>query len=1574
MLLNAYRAIFKSAYFKGMASTVILTAGLAAGAANAETAFDLSSGAFTTVSAVYDDGQSTTQNVSGHQWVNNIQVTNGSTAIFSGGTTSGDVVSVSKGVSISGEGSKLTLSGVVLNGLDSEVIWDAVSDDSVLSISDKGTLEVKNSIAYFRTADVLNNAVITVGGNNATSGSSDVISDNSWLFFKNAMNGDHKTITVNGADTKITLEDQSFLGIACYSVFNDGTIDFQGTSGDQNAAILQVAKRYETQFNGVDVNVADNKAGTLAAGVLTISAGKISNAGNLYIVGAAAKPETTYVSGGALQSAVTMTGGEIVNSGTLQIGTDNKDTFTVTGGSMTNTGTVVVNSNLTVNTLDGWFNNTSGSGAASLNFSGSTLTITGNSADLTAANFNGNANAVLIAEDATVTLNNDYDKDFKDVTVGTLNAISTTGYLGSGYETRSFFAIENGTVTALNGIDADKDGSELLIYGRENSSTAKLVLGNADTAHGQLTDITRVHVGWGSAGSGSSALEVYGNWDFGDARLSVAKSGSATINGAVSNVDSIQMQQDGNLIINAGASLTAQRLLGNESGASGAIIVNGTLAITGDNNPDQASASGYYNDFYLGTSSLEINAGGTLDVTSADVREDILTINTSGDTVTSIIVNTSGSSANDNGVWASGSVTLAAGGKILFDLSDYTVSSTILSGLTKNLVGSNASGSVSYGNVNLSDYSSFIDESATTAAGSDVIDVDAVASGGLANTEIAAFADKKGTVSSGGAADLGGSYGAIEADVGTTEIKATGDLTLSNAASNNDNFASVSGSNSPADIDVGENAALTLNGAGNAGQIGSSNASGAAVLNAQTGVQNIKGLSVKDAQVQSGTVNATSVDVGKLTVSAGSLLNVQSGEVAANVSVGADGADIAGTLNAGTVTSSGDVSVGGSLNATNVTVSGAVTVDGVLTAVETVAVSGDVAVTGALTADTLTLTDAAQSVSVGSSDSTGSIAVRAMNLNGGMLLIDPDWDEDASFVTVEEDFTPESDVVNVNGSVGIGRNSVGVFGAEEAEARDALSRLGLLTDNKLSSGGTGAVMYLGETYSVAEGKHVLLNKNLDNDGLSGAIADYSGSGSVTLTNGSALVISEEMTEDLVYSENNKPIFYFATSGNTSVTAEGGSSIIFDSTNVIGGMEVTVAGSSGGTTSVDLSRADITAANGLLTANPASGDTTIKFQLADNAETKLYNQSNPVKAMTIRVMDNADGDYNVDDSLGVAYIAAMNANKGGQAIEETARLAVYAGAVQATYMAQQSSTDAVADRLGIANPNSNLVYADNLNGGGIWLAPIYKNHDSDEFDAQGVDYGADIDLYGVALGADFTTDSGVRVGAYFNVGSGDADGQGVGSDVSNDFDYFGLGLYAGKTFGNFNFIADAGFTQVSNDIDQSVNYHGVGKITADTDTTAVTVGLRGEYKFETQFVDITPHLGVRYTNLDMDSYDAKLDGQVVATTDADNMQIFSIPFGVSFAKEFTAGEWSVKPVFDLTLTANAGDTDFDTDTTFIGVEGLSLSTEVLDDFTYGGTLGVSAEYGDSLGFGINVHYVGSDAADEFGVTGNIRYMF
>ena len=360
-------------------------------------------------------------------------------------------------------------------------------------------------------------------------------------------------------------------------------------------------------------------------------------------------------------------------------------------------------------------------------------------------------------------------------------------------------------------------------------------------------------------------------------------------------------------------------------------------------------------------------------------------------------------------------------------------------------------------------------------------------------------------------------------------------------------------------------------------------------------------------------------------------------------------------------------------------------------------------------------------------------------------------------------------------------------------------------------------------------------------------------------------------------------------------------------------------------------------------------------------------------MTLDVVGNANNDYDSADA-GVYYIGAMNAHNGGADIERTARMALYGGAVQATLMAQQTSTDAISERLGMANPNSALITSNNAQGGGLWLSPVYKNHDSDEFEAEGVNYGADIDLYGLALGADFTTESGVRVGAMFNVGSGDAEGQGIGEGVSNDFDYYGFSLYAGVTFGNFALTADAGFTQVSNDLEQAVNYHGVGTLKADTDTQTVSVGVRGEYLFATPWVDVVPHVGVRYTSFDMDSYQAQFDGYTIANADADSMQVFSIPFGVTFSKEMAMGNWVVKPVFDLNLTANAGDDELESDVAFVGVSNVALTTEVMDSFTYGATLGVSAQYQESFSFGLNVGYTGSSSADEFGVNANARYTF
>ena len=57
--------------------------------------------------------------------------------------------------------------------------------------------------------------------------------------------------------------------------------------------------------------------------------------------------------------------------------------------------------------------------------------------------------------------------------------------------------------------------------------------------------------------------------------------------------------------------------------------------------------------------------------------------------------------------------------------------------------------------------------------------------------------------------------------------------------------------------------------------------------------------------------------------------------------------------------------------------------------------------------------------------------------------------------------------------------------------------------------------------------------------------------------------------------------------------------------------------------------------------------------------------------------------------------------------------------------------------------------------------MYKSVDSDGFNAEGVSYGSDVDLAGVAFGTD-TVKSNMRFGAVFNIGSGDAEGKGQGN--------------------------------------------------------------------------------------------------------------------------------------------------------------------------------------------------------------------
>ena len=407
---------------------------------------------------------------------------------------------------------------------------------------------------------------------------------------------------------------------------------------------------------------------------------------------------------------------------------------------------------------------------------------------------------------------------------------------------------------------------------------------------------------------------------------------------------------------------------------------------------------------------------------------------------------------------------------------------------------------------------------------------------------------------------------------------------------------------------------------------------------------------------------------------------------------------------------------------------------------------------------------------------------------------------------------------------------------------------------------------------------------------------------------------------------------------------------------------------GDVASTTIANYDATQPNGVALTQAALDDTEHNYKPEDFIAVPLLDEDGK------QVIDQETG-----KALGTVYHRAYNdlleaiaRNTNGAATDSAALQGVFGGAAQAALLAARTSQEAVAGRTGVGASSSALTFADNGQGAGLWVNPIYVSQDSDGFEVGNKDYGVDIDLYGVALGGDYTLANGVRVGAFFNVGSGEADGNGQANGVSNDFDYYGVGLYAGYSVGQFSIVGDVSYSVVDSEIDAST---AVGKITSSFDTDNLSVGVTGQYEFDFNGTLVTPHVGLRYSALSVDDYSFKAaDYTQGGDASIDDANVFSIPVGVTVAKEFAFNTWTVKPSLDVTVQGNFGDDELDSAAQWDNVAWQSnYSSEFIDNFTYGATLGVAAKTG-SFSAGIGLGYQGSSNTDEFSATANARFVF
>ncbi len=297
--------------------------------------------------------------------------------------------------------------------------------------------------------------------------------------------------------------------------------------------------------------------------------------------------------------------------------------------------------------------------------------------------------------------------------------------------------------------------------------------------------------------------------------------------------------------------------------------------------------------------------------------------------------------------------------------------------------------------------------------------------------------------------------------------------------------------------------------------------------------------------------------------------------------------------------------------------------------------------------------------------------------------------------------------------------------------------------------------------------------------------------------------------------------------------------------------------------------------------------------------------------------------------------------GIHATEEYLATPVVAGVYNVAYDAAEQVNGALARR-----------NVEPTTGMGVWADVFYSGNEAKKiYGGQG--YSADI--YGGMIGFDTVFSCGAKLGAALTIGTGDADSERSVSKFSNDADFYGLSVYTGKNVGDTSMYlsADASYLWVENDIGGNVAGASVAE---SIDSSVFTIGARADWNvYSGDVVTVAPHIGVRYTSIDVDDY----RGLSTST-----MDVVEMPVGIKVAGNFDAAGMKIVPAFDFTVVPQIGDKDVDT---VLG------AVDVIDNL-YNASLGVDAVMGN-FAFGLNYkHGFGQEDRANNTFNLNVRYTF
>ena len=771
-----------------------------------------------------------------------------------------------------------------------------------------------------------------------------------------------------------------------------------------------------------------------------------------------------------------------------------------------------------------------------------------------------------------------------------------------------------------------------------------------------------------------------------------------------------------------------------------------------------------------------------------------------------------------------------------------------------------------------------------------------------------------------------GSYGKLETAANVNAAKVSGAaLTLNGTG---DLVTSVSGSETTVKgIILASGGSLTTTGSANGGaKIGAvlkeTGASGTALTVADNGVLTVS-QTLGSTDLQANTL----VDVDTLTIGKGAQLTagITKAAVAASGQTAATPATY-GDIKAATL------NVDGKLDASNSTVT--VTSSGTFT--------GDVA----STVKTLIIDNA--TVSVGSNTAAGKLVVNSVSGNG-KIFADPAFVDGVS----QSHSTVAVENVSSGSTVVAGQNSVVAVGFKDTVAADAaFAKTGFVladtTAENAPANAVNSVLYVQGTKD-ANGAHVSATGNFAATNETSPTQYGQG---VRIDKGSLLVVDASTVD--------------ATYGNTAV---------FDgNVNVDKGAKVYLANVVNGNT-IKLSDSATAELNGdvyfegdLLLNGQTSGSTvtiksadlkTLKSEFGDvagiDAAWGMFDEGANLNNNSKSAAFNK-WLYTRTSSAGVASGDRVDTVRLNKIAADVASLGATTGVQTMTMDAVNQMGETVADRVSLLTQRAA--------GVNVWAAA-----NGGMFEAKSLFDGAgyESDIYSGVLGVDYQFACNAVLGAALTIGTADTDNKNSTVKASTDSDLVGFSVYASKTFADvLGVSADIGYLTASNDVTAN-GYGQAWKFSQDTD--AFTIGLRTEVLAEVGAVKLVPHIGIRYTALSTDGFEAGYK------TEIDDQNVFQMPVGVTVSGDFQTGDWTVAPKFDLSVVPTFGDKDADLKLGITGVNATDdLAVRVIDSNPVQATLGVNATNG-AWGFGLNYKLgVGSDDRMNNTFNVNVRYAF